>query len=220
MAKESDSVQSLVSRTVWPWRRPVETSAPPSSCRKRVIVQFFVMIAVAGLLSLKYKHAAVAVAGVALFVIVTGLFVPKLFLAVEHAFNVFGDFGGFHNNITHSLLAALPAGACVYLVLKLSHPSSAVPWASAMAACYGMHVVMDFFTDGRGIMALWPITSERFISPVLVFYGLHWSEGWLSMSHLITVASEGIASAFAIGITHYALRKTEKRSRQHRMPRQ
>ena len=29
-------------------------------------------------------------------------------------------------------------------------------------ACYESHVVMDYFTVGRGVMALWPWTPERF----------------------------------------------------------
>jgi membrane-bound metal-dependent hydrolase YbcI (DUF457 family) len=122
---------------------------------------------------------------------------------------VFGPFGQFHNNITHSLLAAIPISVCVYLFLKITRLNPAVPWAVATAACYGMHVAMDFFTHGRGIMAFWPITCERFISPVLFFYGLHWSEGWLSSSHLVTIATEGIPSAIAIGITYYALRNKD-----------
>ncbi len=120
---------------------------------------------------------------------------------------VFGDLGQFHNHFTHSLLAVIPVSACVYLFLKITRLNPAVPWTIAMAVCYGTHVALDFFTDGRGIMAFWPITSERFISPVLLFYGLHWSEGWLSVSHLVTIATEAIPSAIAIGITHYALRK-------------
>ena len=117
-----------------------------------------------------------------------------------------GDFGRFHNNITHSLFGVLPACAAVYVVLKVTRLAPATPWMLATAACYGMHVSMDFFTHGRGIMAFWPITGDRFISPVLLFYGLHWSAGWLNPCHLLTVVSEVIPASIAIGITHVALR--------------
>ena len=87
---DSDLIQSRVAKTVWPWREPVPPISTPVSCRKRAIVQFLVMLAVAGFLSLKYKHAAVTVSCVALFVIVTGLFLPKVFLTVERGFKLFG----------------------------------------------------------------------------------------------------------------------------------
>jgi hypothetical protein len=113
---EFDSVPSLVSKTVWPWREPVGTSAPPSSCRKRAIVQFLVMIVVAGLLSLKYTHAAVTMSCVALFVIVTGLFLPKLFLAVQHVFKVFGHCVG----VTLTWLLLVPFFVLVFVPGRLA----------------------------------------------------------------------------------------------------
>jgi hypothetical protein len=42
----------------------------------------------------------------------------------------------------------------------------------------------------RGVMAFWPLSSERFISPVLLFYGLHWSEGIFSGKDLWTIVNE------------------------------
>ncbi len=86
----SDLIQSRVAKTVWPWREAVTPISTPVSCRKRAIVQFLVMLSVAGFMSLKYKHAAVTVSCIALFVIVTGLFLPKVFLAVERGFKLFG----------------------------------------------------------------------------------------------------------------------------------
>jgi len=118
-----------------------------------------------------------------------------------------GDFGRFHNNITHSLFGVILAAVAVYLFLKATRLAPAIPWALAAAACYGLHVSMDFFTHGRGVMALWPITGERFISPVLLFYGLHWSAGWLNPSHLVTAATEGLPCVIAIWLVHVAMRR-------------
>ncbi len=117
------------------------------------------------------------------------------------------DFGRYHNNVSHSLFAALPVGALVYLFLKATRLAPALPWMLAAMACYVLHVGMDFFTYGRGVMAFWPVTHERFISPVLLFYGLHWSAGWLSPSHLVTAVTEVIPSAIAIALTHAVLRR-------------
>jgi membrane-bound metal-dependent hydrolase YbcI (DUF457 family) len=116
------------------------------------------------------------------------------------------DFGRYHNNISHSLLGALPVGALVYAFLKLTRLAPTVPWARAAMVCYVVHVGMDYFTHGRGVMALWPITSERFIAPVLLFYGLHWSAGWVSSAHVVTFVTEAIPSAIAIGLAYKMLR--------------
>ena len=49
---------------------------------------------------------------------------------------------------------------------------------------------MDYFTVGRGVLAFWPFTAERFSAPVPLFYGLRWSEGWVSPRHVWTVLTE------------------------------
>jgi hypothetical protein len=51
---------------------------------------------------------------------------------------------------------------------------------------------MDFFTVSRGVMLFWPLTDQRFVSPVKLFTGLHWSQGVWSVHHLYTIFSEGI----------------------------
>jgi hypothetical protein len=120
--ENSDALeQSAVSRVVWPWRESAPAAAEPPSCRKRATIQFVVMLAVAGLLSLKYKHAAVTVSCVALFVIVTGLFLPKVFLAVERAFKLFGHGVG----VALTWLLLVPFFLLVFapgrLILLLTH---------------------------------------------------------------------------------------------------
>jgi hypothetical protein len=49
---------------------------------------------------------------------------------------------------------------------------------------------MDFLTYGRGVMALWPLRSDRFLSPVTAFYGLHWSDHVVSIRHSVTLVTE------------------------------
>ena len=113
-----------------------------------------------------------------------------------------GDFGGYHNNWTHSLLVgpgvALMAGSIVWL----TRHSGFSNWFIITLLCYELHVVMDYFTIGRGVMAFWPITAERFATPVPVFYGLHWSDGWLSGRHLFTIATE-VGFITLVGIIAY-----------------
>ena len=58
---------------------------------------------------------------------------------------------------------------------------------------------MDFFTSGRGIMLLWPVSEQRFKPSFSVFYGLHWSDGLFSSRHIWTVTSEiATVAAFAL----------------------
>jgi hypothetical protein len=57
---------------------------------------------------------------------------------------------------------------------------------------------MDYFTFGRGVMAWWPFSSERFQSPVKLFHGLHWSDGVLSLQHVWTVATEAAFVALMV----------------------
>jgi membrane-bound metal-dependent hydrolase YbcI (DUF457 family) len=42
-----------------------------------------------------------------------------------------------------------------------------VLWFVVLLASYEMHVIMDYFTvGGRGVMLFWPLTLQRFESPV------------------------------------------------------
>ena len=114
-----------------------------------------------------------------------------------------GDFGRFHNNATHSLVVGL-ALACAFGVLMHWRQGSGFGrWFGIALLCYELHVLMDWTTIGRGVMAWWPLTGSRFQAPVFLFYGLHWSQGWWSPRHLWTLATE---LAFAVG-TLLALRR-------------
>ncbi|NQU39268.1 MAG: hypothetical protein HQ523_04880 [Lentisphaerae bacterium] len=86
--------QPRVSQVVWPWTAQLAPPPPPPSCHRRAIIQAAVMTAIAALLSLKYRHAAITVSCVAAFVILSGCFASKLFLAVERGFQAFGRLVG------------------------------------------------------------------------------------------------------------------------------
>jgi inner membrane protein len=101
-----------------------------------------------------------------------------------------GDFGRFHNDWTHSLIVGLGVSVVVGSLALFKKSAVKKEWFLLTLLCYGLHVVMDFFTIGRGVMALWPFSTERYASPIKVFYGLHWSDGWLSIRHLWTLITE------------------------------
>lgn len=103
---------------------------------------------------------------------------------------VAGDIQAFHNAAMSSLAAALifsmlAAAACRVMERGKTFFAFAVAFL-----CYGLHLLMDFFTSGRGVMLLWPFITDRFVSPVKLFYGFHYSDGLLSARHMWTALSE------------------------------
>ncbi len=119
----------------------------------------------------------------------------------------FGDFGAYHNNLSHSLAAALLAAFGGAWIIRSIF--GATYWRSFafVLLCYGVHVLMDFLTVGRGVMLFWPVTPARFQSPVKLFFGLEWSQGWISKAHLYTLANE----LALLGIGWLAYRSTSRR---------
>ena len=124
-----------------------------------------------------------------------------------------GNFGRYHNNLTHSLVVGLGAALVFGLWLKWKGYDKLFVWFLAILISYETHVLMDSATISRGVMAFWPFTSARFLAPITLFYGLHWSEGWISHRHLWTLLSE-LAFAAILGMGIYALfGKKDKRDR-------
>lgn len=112
-----------------------------------------------------------------------------------------GDLAAFHNRQEHSLLAGLVVSVVVAWVASRLTATRWTHWFVLAIATYWLHIAMDYLTIGRGVMALWPWSDSRFGAPVRLFYGLHWSEGWMSRRHLWTVLSEvvllgGLAALF------------------------
>jgi len=102
-----------------------------------------------------------------------------------------GDMGAYHNQGSHSLLTALVASVLIMEVLRRRFKTGTrLQWALVVALPVYMHIFMDVFTHGRGIMLLWPITSYRFPAPFEFFGGLSWSEGLWYRGHLLTAAEE------------------------------
>jgi inner membrane protein len=104
---------------------------------------------------------------------------------------LFRDPASFHNNGTHSLVVGLAFSLVMGAILAWKLPLGFVRGFLITLASYGMHVIMDFFTyGGRGVMLFWPLSASRFQSPVLLFYGVRWSDGLFSFQHLITLVTE------------------------------
>ncbi len=107
-----------------------------------------------------------------------------------------GDLGMYHNNATHSLLVGLVFALGIGFVLHKVMRTGYFYWTALIWINYALHVIMDCFTyDGRGAMLLWPISSHRFQAPFSLFWGVRWSNGWLSRDHVVTLVTE---SAFVM----------------------
>lgn len=119
-----------------------------------------------------------------------------------------GDFQRFHNafsnGVTVGLAVALAIGGFVWLKQRSGHWF----WFATALVCYELHVLMDFLTIGRGVMLAWPFTSDRFASPVKLFYGLHWSEGFTSPMHLVTLGTE-LAFLLVVGLIMVLLHRSK-----------
>ena len=72
-----------------------------------------------------------------------------------------------HRGPGHSLGAAIIAGIAVWIV------AGQIRWGSAAAAAWSSHVLLDWLgADTRppiGIMALWPLSTAYFQSPLQIF---------------------------------------------------
>jgi membrane-bound metal-dependent hydrolase YbcI (DUF457 family) len=112
-----------------------------------------------------------------------------------------GDMGRYHNNLTHSILVGLAVASIVGLVALLESRRQGLHWFAIALACYGCHLLADVLTIGRGIMWLWPWSSGRLLSPVSLFYGLHWSDGLWSVRHVWTLLTElGFAALLFLAV--------------------
>jgi membrane-bound metal-dependent hydrolase YbcI (DUF457 family) len=116
------------------------------------------------------------------------------------------DFGRYHNNGSHSLLVGLALALTAGGLVWWRKQSGFVYWFGLVLLCYQFHVVLDFFTVGRGVMLFWPLSSARFESPVKLFYGFHWSDGLVSINHIWTLLNE-LAFAFMAVLTTYFLER-------------
>ena len=113
-----------------------------------------------------------------------------------------GNFGRFHNNATHSLVVGLGIALIFAAIMWWRELAGIGYWFTLALFSYGAHVLMDSATIGRGVMAFWPFTSDRYLLPFHLFYGLHWSDGWFSVRHLWTFFTETTFAAVLVAIVH------------------
>ena len=124
-----------------------------------------------------------------------------------------GDLGAIHNSITNSFIVGIALLAVLGAAISLTADGRFTLWFGAALVSVVFHILMDYFTVGRSVMVLWPLTARRFVAPVRLFYGFHYSQGLWSLSHLWTALTESIFAA-AVVAASVCLPRIRKRSRE------
>ncbi|HMP77053.1 MAG TPA: metal-dependent hydrolase [Kiritimatiellia bacterium] len=110
-----------------------------------------------------------------------------------------GEINAFHHTYTHTL-PFIALVAWLITVCWRSRPARAGWWLAAIGAS---HLVADLFAEDRsepyGIMALWPFTSDYFISPVQPFWHLRKRE-WIDFLQLHNVQAVLVEVAWTLPI--------------------
>lgn len=123
---------------------------------------------------------------------------------------IFRDMRAYHNNISHSLLFGIPVALLVAGIFQQVYRSNFWLWFVICLISYDLHVVMDALTADRGVMIFWPLTEERYASPVKIFYGLQWGLGWFSPWHLWTIFTESLFVGIVLIAMNYFDRRRKR----------
>ncbi len=105
-----------------------------------------------------------------------------------------GNPNRFHHGLTHSVGASLIVGFLFAGYFYFRQRRFLVPFFFA-ASAYSSHILLDFFAVDtsmpRGIPALWPFSSEYFISPIAVFSDVRRSASMGTFFQSLFVAHNG-----------------------------
>jgi membrane-bound metal-dependent hydrolase YbcI (DUF457 family) len=124
-----------------------------------------------------------------------------------------GDMLRSHGAAMHSVAAGVVVALATGLGMQLGFGGKGRFWFVLAFTCYGLHILMDSFTVGRGVMLLWPLSEVRVLAPVSVFFGLRWSQGWWSTDHLITLATELPLALLTVGAARWLACLRDRRRR-------
>ncbi|MBE9039340.1 metal-dependent hydrolase [Oscillatoriales cyanobacterium LEGE 11467] len=106
----------------------------------------------------------------------------------------------YHRGITHSLVFALGFSAISALIVSVWKKFSYIKIFTLTSIFYGSHLLLDYFSYGRGIKLFLPFVDRFFRSPIILFPGLHYSRGLFHISHLLPIGFEIAISILGIGV--------------------
>ena len=111
-----------------------------------------------------------------------------------------GSLEKFHNNLSHSLAICTAAAVILAPLLRLcANAPLGTGFLLSITCCYS-HILIDFFTRGRGIMLFWPFTEMRYHAPVTLFIGVPWSSGLTSPLYLKMIINDLGFAAVVVGL--------------------
>jgi len=104
----------------------------------------------------------------------------------------------YHNQGTHSLLIACFTALIAGMTAETLRRGTGRAWSILVVTGYAVHVMLDYCCFGRGVMLFWPVSTQRYQSPIVLFSGVRWSDGFLSWQHVRTFFSElGVVACVA-----------------------
>lgn len=113
---------------------------------------------------------------------------------------VFGSMEKFHNNLTHSLLIWILATCFIAPALKVvTGISIRLGFLFTLVLCH-LHILIDYFTYGRGVMLFWPVTAERFHAPITLFMGVPWADRLTSPNYLQMLLEDCFFAAIVLSV--------------------
>jgi inner membrane protein len=114
-----------------------------------------------------------------------------------------GDPSRYHHGVTHSLAATLVFTLLLTPLassLGLGSPRRA---ALLLGTAYGSHLLLDYLTVDTtrpyGIPVFWPLSTQHFIAPVLVFTDLYHGASWAAFVNWHNVVAM-VTEALVVGI--------------------
>jgi membrane-bound metal-dependent hydrolase YbcI (DUF457 family) len=116
---------------------------------------------------------------------------------------IFRDMRAYHNNFSHSFLFAVPVAFIVAGLFYRIYRCHYWLWFLICLVSYDLHIIMDALTAERGVMMFWPLSQNRFVSPIRIFYGLQWGLGWFSLWHLWTILTESLFVIVIVSAVNY-----------------
>jgi hypothetical protein len=123
---------------------------------------------------------------------------------------IFRDMKNYHNNFSHSLLLAFPVSLLVAVLVYQRYRSNFWLWFLVSLISYDLHIIMDVLTAERGVMMFWPLSQNRFVSPIRIFFGLQWGLGWFSIWHLWTIFTESVFVLVLMIVVNYFDKRKNK----------
>lgn len=105
-----------------------------------------------------------------------------------------GDIAAYHNQIGHSpfFLLVVATVSMVFIRRFLLPHRHYLSLLSLAILALSLHLFMDWLTNGRGLLLLWPLQNTRFSAPATPFYGVRYSNGLFSPQLWITFFNESL----------------------------